>query len=203
MHHEPGTTIVHTETWRGRLWAARPMTVVEDTDEGLLLWMPAGTVRLVPEGGHDRVVENLSGTAWTWTTHVWDLSTLAVVRPGDRFAIWASWLPSGEQFGYYVNLQEPMVRTDTGFEAMDLMLDVVVEPDLRWAWKDEHEVDELVRLGVYDASLADELRAVGRSVIQRVEAAAAPFDGSLLQRRPSDGPLPELPAALLSLASER
>ena len=99
MHWEPGATVVHTETWRGRFWAARPMRVVEDTDDGLLLWMPAGTVRVVPEGGHDRVVENLRSGTWSWTRHVWDLSTLAVVRPDDAFAIWASWLPSGEHLG--------------------------------------------------------------------------------------------------------
>ena len=94
-----------------------------------------------------------------------------------------------------------MVRTKSGFEAMDLMLDVVVEPDLRWAWKDEHEVDELVRLGVYDASLAAQLRAVGRSVIDRVEAGAPPFDGSLLRRRPTGVPVPELPASVLALTA--
>lgn len=39
----PGDTIVHQEFWRGRLWAARPLTVVEDSGDRLVLWIPEGT----------------------------------------------------------------------------------------------------------------------------------------------------------------
>ena len=44
----PGGTVVHQEIWKGRLWAARPLTVVEDATERTLLWMPFGTRRKVP-----------------------------------------------------------------------------------------------------------------------------------------------------------
>jgi protein associated with RNAse G/E len=39
--------------------------------------------------------------------------------------------------GWYVNLQCPFRRTEVGIEAMDLMLDVVVDPDGTWRWKDD------------------------------------------------------------------
>jgi len=35
----PGDVIVHQEVWGGRVWAPRPLVVVEDTDERLLLWI--------------------------------------------------------------------------------------------------------------------------------------------------------------------
>ncbi len=38
-----GSTIVVQEVWRGRLWSARPLTVVEDERDRLVLWCPRGT----------------------------------------------------------------------------------------------------------------------------------------------------------------
>lgn len=178
------------------------MRLLDDADGVLHLWMPYGTERLVPAGGHDRVVDNLAGETWDYAVHVWDVSTLAVVRPEDGFAIWASWLPTGEHLGYYVNLQRPYQRTELGFEAMDLMLDIVVDPDLTWRWKDEHEVQELLDRGVYDQELVDGVRAQAQRAIALIESGAAPFDGSLLAERPSDTELPRLPASLLELASQ-
>ena len=44
----PGTVIVVQEVWRGRLWAARPVVVVADGDDQIVLWSPQGTRRKVP-----------------------------------------------------------------------------------------------------------------------------------------------------------
>src|SRR6266576_1740450 len=46
------------------------------------------------------------------------------------------------------NFQRPYRRTTIGIEAMDLMLDLVVEPDRSWRWKDKHELETLVRRGM-------------------------------------------------------
>ena len=46
--------------------------------------------------------------------------------------------------GWYVNLQKPFRRTARGFETMDLMLDLVVEVDRSWWWKDEDELETFV-----------------------------------------------------------
>jgi hypothetical protein len=203
----PGTTIVHTETWRDRLWAARPLHVLEDSDDGLFCWLPHGTVRLVPAGHRvpdrkDRIVADLAAGTWDYEPHVWDVSTVSVVRPGQGFAVWASWLPSGEHLGYYVNLQRPMVRTGLGYEAMDLMLDVVATPDLTWQWKDEDELADLLERGVYDAGLGSWIRDQAETAITALERRAFPFDGSLLERRPGRTEEPALPASLVGLISQ-
>jgi hypothetical protein len=78
---QPGDTIVHQEFWRGRMWAARPLTVVEDSEDRLLLWIPKGTRRKVPATPpgrpdppvrKDRVIENLAHGDWDMADHVWD-----------------------------------------------------------------------------------------------------------------------------------
>jgi hypothetical protein len=43
-----------------------------------------------------------------------------------------------------VNLQEPFRRSQFGFETMDLALDVIVEADRSWRWKDEDELETFV-----------------------------------------------------------
>jgi protein associated with RNAse G/E len=67
---------------------------------------------------------------------------------GERFGGWGgkapTWTGPGRHLGWYVNLQCPYRRTPLGIEAMDLMLDIVVEPDMTWRWKDDDEFDEIV-----------------------------------------------------------
>ena len=43
----------------------------------------------------------------------------------------------GAERGWYINLQEPFRRNERRFHYMDLMLDVVVDVERRWRWKDE------------------------------------------------------------------
>lgn len=150
---EPGTTIVHQEVWAGRWWAARPLIVVEDTAERILLWIPQDTVRKVPVTPPSRpdpstrqaqIIENLARGDWVMGEHIWDVSSLWILRPSDWHTVLVSWRGDGSHFGWYANLQYPFRRTAIGIEAMDLMLDIVVEPDLEWRWKDEAEFDEIL-----------------------------------------------------------
>ncbi len=197
-----GQTVVHSETWKGRLWAARPLTVVEDTLERTLLWMPFGTRRLVPatppdradpDDIHARTIANLERGDWTYTEHRWDVSSLWILRPGDWYSIWVSWRADGSHLGWYVNLQRPMTRHEHGFEAMDLMLDVVAEPDLTWRWKDGEEFDEIVRRGIFDAELGAHVRTTAEAVIDDIEHRRAPFSEAWPTWRPDPAWRPELP----------
>lgn len=203
MRWEPGETIVHYEVWKGRVWAARPLKVVEDLEDRLLCWIPAGTVRKVPmtpsartdPGDRTaRVIDLLAKGDWVHVDHVWDVSSLWILKPGDMHAIWVSWLPSGEHFGWYVNLQYAFRRVPGGIEAMDLMLDVVVEPDLQWRWKDDDEFAQILALGLFDADLGASVQAEAETVIERLERRATPFDEPWPEwRPPSHWEPPRLP----------
>ena len=160
--------MVHQEVWAGRLWAARPLIVVEDIVERSLLWIPCGTRRKVPATPphrddpldiHSRTIQNLLHEDWLMGDDVWDVSSLWILRPGEWHSTWISWLPDGSHLGWYINLQQSLRRTPIGFEAMDLMLDVVVEPDLSWRWKDREEFDEIVQRGLFDDTLAERVMA--------------------------------------------
>jgi hypothetical protein len=199
----PGRTIVVQEIWREQVWAARPMTVVEDGDT-LALWFPRGTRWQAPTSPPTRPRAATRGERlalcavrvdWVFTEATWDVDTLVLVRPGDWHAVWVSWLPDGTHWGWYVNLQEPFRRTPLGIQTMDLMLDVIVDPDGSWRWKDEDELDEFVAQGAFDSALAGHVRAEALRAVDRALRRDPPFDDSWLRWRPDPAwPHPRLPA---------
>jgi predicted RNA-binding protein associated with RNAse of E/G family len=78
---------------------------------------------------------------------------------------------------------------------MDHLLDVVIDPDLSWRWKDEEELEEAVRLGLLTRQAADGIRAEGERVIAQLEAREPPFCDGWERWRPDPAwPIPELPA---------
>ena len=194
MKRAPGEVVVYHEIWRDHVWAARPMIVVRDTEHQVALWFPKGTIwkRPIPPSGHPaggdrglRLGRCLATGEWVFEDAQWDVSTLVLVRPDDWHAIWVSWLDDGTQWGWYVNLQEPLRRTSKGFATMDLALDVLIENDRTWRWKDEDELETFVAMGVLDRALAERLRAEGLRVAHRAERNEPPFSDPWGDWRPS------------------
>lgn len=203
MTWSPGDTVVLQEVWRDRVWAARPMRVAWDEDDFVALWMPRGTRWKAPttpptrERNGDRGVRLAECAAlgdWVFRDLEWDVSILSLMREGDWHALWVSWLPSGEHWGWYVNLQKPYRRTALGFETMDLALDVIVEPDRSWRWKDEDELEAFVQRGVFDRAIAERIHAEGLEVVGCAERDEPPFCEPWPDWRPDPSwAVPELP----------
>jgi hypothetical protein len=197
-----GDTVVVQEVWGERVWAARPMTVVEDSGDAVQLWFPLGTLWKRPTSPPTRAREANRGerlaTAlelgdWVFEDAEWDASTLWTMRPGDWHAVWTSWRPDETHWGWYVNLQRPFSRTRLGFETMDLALDVVIEVDGSWQWKDEDEFDVFVDRGLFDRETVERVREDGLRVASRAERREPPFDGTPRWRPDRGWSRPELP----------
>lgn len=112
---------------------------------------------------------------------------LRFMRPGERHAIEVLWSTGWEQRGWYLNLQAPLVVHGTFFDTSDLVLDVRVQPDGTWEWKDEDELVEAIALGMLDEAEVGALRAEAEQVI-----AARPWPTGWEDWRPPPGwaPLP-------------
>ena len=199
-----GETVVVHEVWRDRVWAARPMRVVRDDGEFVALWFPRGTRWMAPiddpardwDGDRGELLDACAASgSWTHRELKCVVETLQLLRAGDWHALRVSWLPDGEPWGWYVNLQEPFRRSATGFETMDLALDVLVEPDRSWRWKDEDELETFVARGVFGPELPPRLRDEGLRVATKAEWREAPFDEPWHDWRPDPAwELPALPA---------
>ena len=86
---------------------------------------------------------------------------------------------------WYINLEDPLVRTSMGFDYLDQMLDIEVTPDLsQWTLKDEDEFEDAVARGILTPEEADVVRAEGEQVIAAIDARRSPFDEPWEQWRP-------------------
>lgn len=93
-------------------------------------------------------------------THV-----LRTIEPSAMHSVDLFWDEAWAFLGWHVNLQSPLVRSLPGYDTTDLAMDVWVEPDGSWSWKDEDDLAALVAHGVLDAGGAAAVRHEGERVI--------------------------------------
>ncbi len=169
-----------------------PVTVVADRDDLIAHYLADGThyLRRVAIDGRPppRVIPAaaISPAGTRFDVGTWRGShRLIVTRPGEAHAVFLKWrAPSWDFIEWYVNLQEPLRRTEHGFETRDHFLDIKVAPDRSWQWKDEDELEEAIGAGRVTRAEAHAIRREGESVIPDIEAGRFPFDDSLIDWRP-------------------
>ncbi len=193
---QPGETVVLRYITRdGRPGMAWPYHVVEDSDELVALHIPRGSIykRWQPaplaEVATYRAARRLNDD-------VWRRDVLRLMFPGRHHSVWLFWSDDEERrfSAYYINMEEPFRRTSIGFDTNDHTLDVVVTPDFEWRWKDDEEMAERVRRGVYSAEFAAAVRAEGERVIGALERRQSPFSDGWERWTPEPGRgVPELP----------
>jgi hypothetical protein len=175
----------------GQVRRASPHVIVQDDGELVALYIPAGAPSKVAvfDG---RPIRGQADREWALRDHVWDTyHVLRLIRFGAGHSVELFWHEHDDSFaGWYVNMQEPLRRSPVGFDTDDLVLDISIEPDGSWSWKDEDELEIAVDLGRFTAEEADGIRAEGERVI-----AARPWPTGWEDWRPDPTwPLPELPA---------
>jgi Protein of unknown function (DUF402) len=187
----PGATIELREVFRGKLWTSRPVTVVRDDDDEVVLQLRVGTTYQYPAGpqhGEHTLRAWLRGE-WELTERDWEgVDVLRIARPGAPFDVWVvpgeradggdpSWRDGWYAGAWYVNLQEPLRRTETGFDTMDHVLDLVVARDLSaWSYKDEAEFARAVELGVFSPAEAAQIRSDAEHVVGLIRDGNPPWN---------------------------
>jgi hypothetical protein len=176
MRWERGNAIVERSIWFGSPVAAMPLTVVADTDEVLAASLTIGTQWFGPifTDRADAVEEFARGEVqWgpkTWIQH----NVLKLVREGDAYSAQAFFNEAGDFVCWYINLQEPMRRSEIGFDTRDNSLDILVGRDLSWwQWKDLEETERAVDIGLYTRDEVDRIKRQGEDVVRLVESGHA------------------------------
>jgi Protein of unknown function (DUF402) len=162
---------VFRSAFRGRVQFASPGWVLEETPDHVVLAMVPGAQTAQLSGPRDQQLARLATGTEQVREMAWHTNRVVWLMPlgGAAHAISHFWDDaSGAFLGYYVNMQAPLRRTTLGFDSVDHVLDVVVAPDGAWRWKDEDELGEAVRLGMFDQRQAAAIRAEGERVIARL-----------------------------------
>ncbi len=184
--------ITRTGSRPGDVW---PCRVVADREDLVAVYLTRGT--RFKRAVFPPLAERSGGYALRHEDSVWGFDTLRLMYPDRGSSVWLFWdaEPSERRFrAWYVNMEEPFRRTSIGFDTNDHALDIVVTPELEWSWKDQEELDECVRLGLYTSELAAAVRAEGERMIEQVERSRSPFSEGWERWRPDpEWTIPELP----------
>jgi hypothetical protein len=190
VRRDGGDAIVRREVWHGLPKVGWGGIVVEDSPSVLALYMPEGSPLAFaddffggphPWSGRDR-----------WHGH----GVLQLQRPGEMHAMWVFWYGSEREFrGWYLNLQEPFRRTSLGFDTQDLELDIVVDLDGAWRYKDDEILDEWVGRGRWTEAEVAAIRREGAAIANELDAGRRWWSDDWAEWRPDPGwQVPTLPA---------
>lgn len=194
---EPGEPVVLRELWRGRVFAARPATVVWDEPDLLVLYVPPRVTCAVPVGPEGEELRIPDRPFELELRERGSTGVLSFAWPEEPFGVLRWTAP----WAWYVNLQEPLRRTPIGFDTTDHALDVLIARDGSWCWKDEEELERAVRLGLFSPADAERFRADGRRAVRRILAREPPFDRDWTDWRPDPSwPTPVLAGGWDSVA---
>lgn len=169
---EPGQVTLYREIVDRVILDVKPVTVVEDTDDQLLLWLPLGTPSKRPV-----LLDHVPGTPRRWTDSNWELQDstwqwaelLIVIHPDQYRATWVRWSENRDFLGWCVNMQSRLARTPLGFDFRDHQMDLTVEPDRWYQWKDQAELDICVEDGRLQPQEAESIREEGDRAIEEIE----------------------------------
>jgi hypothetical protein len=201
MTFTPGRAVLRRYWRAGRISFLVPTVVVADDEQGLRLWHPAGATlwRLMTADGrthHDGTLDQLGPTELTAQTWIGGPPLYFHPADGSPWSVWFFRDPgTGEFTGWYVNLEDPVRRWDDGaiggVDTADHALDILVEPDRSWRWKDEDELAAKTGHPDYwDAAGAAQIRRNGEAVVELIEAGKFPFDGTWCDLRPDPAERP-------------
>lgn len=189
---EPGRAAALREIWEGRVWSARPVTVVEDTDEQVELFTPVGARWMAPFRDGKRL--KIQEPGYELVEQPYESHVLSFAWPGSSAAVLLFFRPDWSPVHWYVNLEDPLGRTPVGFDTLDHKLDVIVELDGSWRWKDEDQLAEIIERGLLDPEDEEPLRAEAEAAVRRILRHAPPFDRDWFSWRPDPSwPAPSLP----------
>jgi hypothetical protein len=201
MHCHPGEIVYMRHFQRDAVAGIFPCRVARHDDRGLLLWAEQGSPSWYTITADGRWMRQLPLAEW--------VAAPKFPQAGSFGHALLSWHPAGADYSirffwhdgvftsWYANLEHPVTlwRADglAGGDTTDWDLDIWIEPDRTWRWKDEDEFT--ARLAEPEHYWVDDearVRAAGAEVVNLIEAAAFPFDGTWLDFAPDPawGPLP-------------
>ena len=185
----------HGETLVVRYWkgggpvGVMPARVVSPAEP--VIWVALGT-RVKWSGVAARMIREASleerfNAPWEAVDALWQGEGVLIVgRPGRAHSIWLF----ADSSGWYVQLERPWRPWRLGFDTEDHALDVVVEPDGSWRWKDEDELETAVRVDFFTPPEAEAIRREGEAVVAEWPLPTGWEDW----RADPTWPLPTLPA---------
>jgi protein associated with RNAse G/E len=188
---KPGDIAVWRGIFRNRVWHAVPSFVVKDTLQELVLAVIPGTNCMVEENyakSHKNGKRrwDFKEKDWLLEEFTWHTNRLLfLLEPEKYYSTIFFWNGNSNEFlGYYVNFQLPFQRSHCGIDTLDLDLDIVIEPDLSFRWKDEDDYQKAIENEIIFPEWIKGIEADKPEILHKLEKHQYPFDSSWLNWKP-------------------
>ena len=189
-----GAVIVWRGVFRNRVWHAQPVIVVKDTPEEMCVTLLPGTECVAPEGyldGKDSAKRRWSfkDNDWKLENYAWRTNRLLILlEPNTYYSTMFFWRADSNDFLlYYINFQLPFQRSHCGIDTLDLDLDLIINPDFSFRWKDEDDYQKAIDHEVIMPEWTQAIEIAKKEIFYKLEKRQYPFDGSWLNWRPDAG----------------
>ncbi|MBE1609107.1 DUF402 domain-containing protein [Actinopolymorpha pittospori] len=142
----------------------------------------------------------LASGRWELGKRTWQgTTTLNLMLPGSYFSV-ILFFRDNDFARWYVNFERPYRRTEIGIDTLDLLLDLVIDPDLSFRWKDEDEYRQGRRLGIITDAEHHRVKQARDQVIALFEQRTGPFAEHWQSwRRSAEWPTPTLPTNVMDV----
>lgn len=204
---DAGTTITAEERWQDLLWSAVPHRVISSEPDELVSYVPTGAIATRASNRGLPGTQNLTRderkllALRTRNVRVVEVpeapDKLFICRPGRWSRVILGWdHDTGAFRGWYVNFELPAEPTPTGTATMDLVVDLWVNPDRTWHWKDREDFRSVLDDHTLDPGIQEQIDAETDQLLGELQSRSGPFADHWLDFRPEPGwSTPTLPAS--------
>lgn len=169
-----GDVLVRREILKGHVWCGFPVYVVEDREDLLAAYLAPGSPLAFPAWPFDRWEHPWQTAGHTsWSGH----GKLMLHRPGDAYSVDLFWRGEAREFsGWYLNLQDPLRRSEGIVDTLDHELDYWIPAGQAWQVKDAELFEQRVDEERYTADEAAEIRGTAAGIETMLEAGMTWWD---------------------------
>lgn len=188
---KPGDIVLWRGIFNDRVWHAQPTVLIKDCPDELVLALLPGTECIADENYPKG--KKAGRRRWEFVNNDWNLAKytwhtnrlLLILEPENYYSTILFWNQESNAFlCYYINFQIPFARTHCGIDTLDLDLDIVIDPDLSFKWKDEEDYRKAVAHGRILPEWIQGIDEATPQIFDKLEKRQYPFDGSWLDWKP-------------------
>ena len=188
---QAGDVLAWRGIYRNRVWHVVTMIVVKDSPEELVLALQPGA-ECMAEKDYANGKKN-GKRRWDFRDKPWELKKfhwrtnrlLILLEPEKYYSTMYFWNDASNEFlCYYINFQEPFQRSHCGIDTLDLDLDLIINPDFSYEWKDIEDYRTAIEKGIIFPEWTREIETAKQEILERLGKRQYPYDGSWLNWTP-------------------
>lgn len=181
--------------WRGifnqRVWHVQPTIVIKDSPAEIVLTLLPGTECIAeesyPKGKKDGKRRwFFANDGWQLAKYTWQTNRLLLIfEPEKYYSTILFWNHTSHAFlCYYINFQLPFLRGHDAIDTLDLELDIIINPDFSYEWKDMDDYQQAIAHGVILPEWIEGIEDAKLEIFDKLNRRQYPFDNSWLNWLP-------------------